>query len=293
MALNIALIGYGKMGREIEAVAEQRGHRISARVGREGMEAHDWTGVNVAIEFTQPDAAFGNVQALLAKGIPTVCGTTGWFARVPELDCSQTPLVYASNFSLGVNIAFQVNRYLAELMAPHSDYRAEIEEIHHTAKKDAPSGTAITLAEGILAANPGLNGWGAGFFAFPRHPLCDDDDDDALPPPPLSTPPLAAFPRAASSSSSSNFSNANAASSKFSYVSASRILCIASCRARRLSRRRFPSSVPFSIANAHARYVKTHATSASTNRSARRLRDDPGLSPANHPRGVPRRRQRR
>lgn len=178
MALNIALIGYGKMGREIEAVAEQRGHRIAARVGREGMEAHDWTGVDVAIEFTQPDAAFANVEALLAQGIPTVCGTTGWFARVLELDCRQTPLVYASNFSLGVNIAFQVNRYLAELMAPHSDYRAEIEEIHHTAKKDAPSGTAITLAEGILAANPGLNGWalqpGAPDNALPIHAVRKD-----------------------------------------------------------------------------------------------------------------------
>ena len=159
MALNIALIGYGKMGREIEAVALQRGHHIAARVGREGMGAHTFSDVDVAIEFTQPDAAFANVHALLAQGIPTVCGTTGWFGRVPELDCTQTPLVYASNFSLGVNIAFQVNRYLAKLIAPHSDYRADMEEIHHTAKKDAPSGTAITLAEGILAANPSLNGW--------------------------------------------------------------------------------------------------------------------------------------
>ena len=120
MALNIALIGYGKMGREIEAVAVQRGHHIAARVGREGMGAHTFSDVDVAIEFTQPDAAFANVHALLAQGIPTVCGTTGWFGRVPELDCTQTPLVYASNFSLGVNIAFQVNRYLAKLIAPHS-----------------------------------------------------------------------------------------------------------------------------------------------------------------------------
>ena len=178
MALNIALIGYGKMGREIEVLATQRGHRIVARVGREGIGAHDWTGIDVAMEFTQPEAAFANVESLLAQGIPTVCGTTGWFDRVPELDCTQTPLVYASNFSLGVNIAFQVNRYLAKLMAPHSDYRAEMEEIHHTAKKDAPSGTAITLAEGILAANPALNGWalqpGAPDDALPIHAVRKD-----------------------------------------------------------------------------------------------------------------------
>jgi len=178
MALNIALIGYGKMGREIEALATHRGHRIVARVGREGIGAHDWTGIDVAMEFTQPEAAFANVESLLAQGIPTVCGTTGWFDRVPELDCTQTPLVYASNFSLGVNIAFQVNRYLAKLMAPHSDYRAEMEEIHHTAKKDAPSGTAITLAEGILAANPALNGWalqpGAPDDALPIHAVRKD-----------------------------------------------------------------------------------------------------------------------
>lgn len=171
MALTIALIGYGKMGREIEAVAEQRGHRIAARVGREGVGAHDLSAVDVAIEFTQPDAAFANVQTLLAQGIPTICGTTGWFARIPELDCSEAPLVFASNFSLGVNITFQVNRYLAELMAPHSDYRAKVEEIHHSAKKDAPSGTAITLAEGILADNPQLNGWA----------LQPGAPDDALP----------------------------------------------------------------------------------------------------------------
>lgn len=178
MALNIALIGYGKMGREIEAVAVQRGHRIAARVGREGLAAHVLQGVDVAIEFSQPEAAFDNVQALLHEGIPTVCGTTGWFARIPELDTTSAPLVYASNFSLGVHIAFQVNRYLAQLMAPHGDYRAHIEEVHHTAKKDAPSGTAITLAEGILDANTRLNGWelepGASPDALPITALRQD-----------------------------------------------------------------------------------------------------------------------
>lgn len=159
MALNIALVGYGKMGREIEACAQFCGHQIVLRVGREGLASHDLNSVDVAIEFTQPDAAFFNVQTLLRAGIPTVCGTTGWFDRIPELDTGRTPLVYASNFSLGVNIAFQVNRYMAKLMAPHTDYIARIEEIHHTAKKDAPSGTAITMAEGILAENTLLKGW--------------------------------------------------------------------------------------------------------------------------------------
>jgi 4-hydroxy-tetrahydrodipicolinate reductase len=159
MALKLALIGYGKMGREIETIAHKRGHQVLIRVGREGLQAHDLTGVDAAIEFTQPDAAFNNVQSLLKLKIPTVSGTTGWFDQISELDSSETPLVYASNFSLGVNIAFKVNRYLAELMAPYPDYQVEIHETHHTAKKDAPSGTAITLAEGIIQAHPGLNGW--------------------------------------------------------------------------------------------------------------------------------------
>jgi len=159
MALKLALVGYGKMGREIETIAQKRGHQVLIRVGREGIQAHDLTGVDAAIEFTQPDAAFNNVQSLLKLKIPTVCGTTGWFDQISELDSSETPLVYASNFSLGVNIVFKLNRHLAELMAHYPEYQVEIRETHHTAKKDAPSGTAITLAEGIIQAHPDLNGW--------------------------------------------------------------------------------------------------------------------------------------
>ena len=169
MALNIALIGYGKMGREIERVAIDRGHQIVAKVGREGIAADSLTGVDVAIEFTEPGAAMNNVRTLLTMGLPTVCGTTGWFDRVRELEdaAHQAPLVYASNFSLGVNILFQINQQLAALMAPYSDYKVGIEEVHHTAKKDAPSGTAITLAQGILPAFPALHGWALSQNAGP------------------------------------------------------------------------------------------------------------------------------
>ncbi|MFM1884320.1 MAG: 4-hydroxy-tetrahydrodipicolinate reductase [Bacteroidota bacterium] len=161
MALNIALVGYGKMGREIEKAAISRGHQIVAKVGREGIAAHSMEGAQVAIEFTEPAAAMVNIRTLLGMGIPTVCGTTGWFDRILELEeaARDTPLVYASNFSLGVNILFQINQDLARMMAPYSDYQVSIEEVHHTAKKDAPSGTAISLAQGILPEYPELTGW--------------------------------------------------------------------------------------------------------------------------------------
>jgi 4-hydroxy-tetrahydrodipicolinate reductase len=161
MALKIALVGYGKMGHEIEQMALQRGHSVVARIGREGIAQHDLSTVDVAIEFTHPGSALENVQGLLEAGIATVCGTTGWYRHLPSLEAlaQHTALVYASNFSLGVNIAFEVNRHLAQLMAEHPSYVPTIEEVHHTAKKDAPSGTAITLAEGILGADHHRTEW--------------------------------------------------------------------------------------------------------------------------------------
>ncbi|MCU0375535.1 MAG: 4-hydroxy-tetrahydrodipicolinate reductase, partial [Chitinophagaceae bacterium] len=126
---------------------------------------------DVAIEFTGPEAAFDNIAFALGAGVPVVSGSTGWLTRYAEAcnacAAAKTGFLYASNFSLGVNIFFEINTLLARLMASHTEYRAGITEVHHTAKLDAPSGTAITLAGQILEANPGLTGWVNGTQAGP------------------------------------------------------------------------------------------------------------------------------
>lgn len=162
MALNIALLGYGKMGQAIEAEATARGHRVVARI--RSSDIWDLNGADVVVEFTQPDAAAGNLQRLAELKTPVVCGTTGWFEALPTV--AETfahainRLVYASNFSLGVQLALRTNEELARLMAPYrGQYTPSIEEVHHTAKKDAPSGTAISFAEGLLPHFTALNGW--------------------------------------------------------------------------------------------------------------------------------------
>lgn len=156
--MRIALIGYGKMGHAIEEIALEKGHEIVLRITINNLE--DYTDDNLrkadlAIEFTHPDAAFDNIKRCLELGIPVVSGTTGWLHRYEEAVnvCKQQSgaLLVASNFSIGVNIFFEVNKRLAELMSNHAEYEINLEEIHHTQKKDAPSGTAITLAEQILA----------------------------------------------------------------------------------------------------------------------------------------------
>ncbi len=155
--MRIALIGYGKMGKAIEEVAVQRGHQVVVKIDQPNL--HEFTKENmanadVAIEFTSPHSAYDNVKKCLEFGVPVVCGSTGWTERLEELKnyCKDNngSFVYSSNYSVGVNIFFEVNKKLAALMAPHHDYEVILEEIHHTAKKDAPSGTAITLAEDIL-----------------------------------------------------------------------------------------------------------------------------------------------
>jgi 4-hydroxy-tetrahydrodipicolinate reductase len=155
--MNIALIGYGKMGKAIEEIALQRGHNIVLKIDVDN--ASDFTKENistadVAIEFTGPHSAFDNVKKLMHFGTATVCGSTGWLDKLDEIlaDCknNKAAFLYASNFSVGVNIFFEVNKRLAALMAAHDDYEIQLTEIHHTAKKDAPSGTAITLAEQVL-----------------------------------------------------------------------------------------------------------------------------------------------
>ncbi|MGB8191787.1 MAG: 4-hydroxy-tetrahydrodipicolinate reductase [Chitinophagaceae bacterium] len=155
--MRIALVGYGKMGKAIEEIALGKGHEIVSKITVDNLE--DFTEGNlkkadVAIEFTHPGSAFENVSKCLQWGLPVVCGTTGWAQQYEEAKkiCAETngALLVASNFSIGVNIFFEVNRQLAALMASQPDYEVTMEEIHHTEKKDAPSGTAITLAEQIL-----------------------------------------------------------------------------------------------------------------------------------------------
>lgn len=155
--MNIALLGYGKMGRAIEEIALQNGHEIVLKISIENTE--DLTVANlqkadVAIEFTGPESAADNLKACFDAGVPVVCGSTGWLDKWDEIKnfclANKGALVYASNFSIGVNLFFELNTYLARLMKEYESYDVKMEEIHHTQKKDFPSGTAITLAGQIL-----------------------------------------------------------------------------------------------------------------------------------------------
>jgi 4-hydroxy-tetrahydrodipicolinate reductase len=151
--MKILLVGYGKMGKTIERIAISRGHEITGRVDV-GSSDKIKPGADVAIEFTQPSSAVGNIRQCIEAGLPVVCGTTGWHTHLDSVrqivSTHNGALFYATNFSLGVNIFFRVSEYLARLMNKQTGYDMEIHETHHTEKKDAPSGTAITLAEGIL-----------------------------------------------------------------------------------------------------------------------------------------------
>ncbi len=164
--MKIALIGYGKMGKAIEAIALERKHTIALAVSIENIEDNTIENIkkaDVAIEFTGPEIAFENVCRCIDAGVPVVCGSTGWLQRFEEVKkyclAHQGALLYASNFSVGVNIFFAINKKLAEMMASHPEYDVFINEIHHTAKLDAPSGTAITLAEQVLQYNKRKDHW--------------------------------------------------------------------------------------------------------------------------------------
>jgi 4-hydroxy-tetrahydrodipicolinate reductase len=151
--MKIALLGYGKMGKVIEQIALDRGHEIVLKKDQnntfDGLENAD-----VAIDFSIPDSAVTNISTCLENGIPVISGTTGWLADYQNMVdlCKKNngSFIYASNFSLGVNVFFELNDYLAKMMANLKQYQVSMEEIHHTQKLDAPSGTAITLAEGII-----------------------------------------------------------------------------------------------------------------------------------------------
>lgn len=159
--MKIALLGYGRMGKAIESIAKERGHEIVAKIDKDNPN-DSIQKADVAINFSVPSSAATNITHGLNQGIPVVCGTTGWLEHKTAIEklCIDTngAFLYASNFSLGVNLFFALNKKLAEMMAPYNQYKVAIEEIHHTEKLDAPSGTAITLAEGILPYSQ-HNGW--------------------------------------------------------------------------------------------------------------------------------------
>jgi len=164
--MKIALIGYGKMGKAIETIALEKGHEIVLKIDVTNlaeMTAENLQKADAAIEFTGPHSAVENITNCLNAGLPVVSGSTGWLQDWSKIEslCNEKngSLVYASNFSIGVNLFFELNKRLAQLMSPYPFYDVTMEEIHHTQKRDAPSGTAITLAEQILAENPNKNKW--------------------------------------------------------------------------------------------------------------------------------------
>jgi 4-hydroxy-tetrahydrodipicolinate reductase len=154
--MKIALVGYGKMGKAIEEIALQRGHEIVLKIDQDNsaeLTPGKLQVADVAIEFTSPHSAYSNLELLREAGLPVVCGSTGWLDKwktVEKAFKEKGALVYASNYSIGVNLFFELNKKLASLMAPYPEYEVELKEIHHTQKKDSPSGTAVTLAEQVM-----------------------------------------------------------------------------------------------------------------------------------------------
>ena len=151
--MKIALVGYGKMGKIIDEIAQNRGHEVVARL-KETPTKESLNNADVVIEFSNPEAAFENIKVCLENNIPVICGTTGWLDKKPEIEKitldNNSAFLYGSNFSLGVNLFFALNENLAKLMNNVNEYSCQLEEIHHIHKLDAPSGTAISIAEGII-----------------------------------------------------------------------------------------------------------------------------------------------
>jgi 4-hydroxy-tetrahydrodipicolinate reductase len=164
--MKIALVGYGKMGQMLESIAKERGHEIALIIDKENKHELNSTNlreIDVVLEFSTPDMAFDNVSICLLAGKSVVCGTTGWIdklGKAKELaENGNGSLFYASNFSLGVNLFFRINRLLAKYLEKYKGYEINIEETHHTQKKDAPSGTAISLASIIKEEIASIQGW--------------------------------------------------------------------------------------------------------------------------------------
>ncbi len=174
--MKIALIGYGKMGRAIERLALAKGYDVPQVFDETNLAeftVENLRKTDVAIEFSTPNSAADNILKCFEAGVPVVCGTTGWLDRMEEIKkvCLEKnqAFLYASNFSIGVNLFFKLNEYLAELMKGHPEYFPSMEEIHHVHKKDAPSGTAITLANGLIKAHGDISKW-----------VLDDDDYERI-----------------------------------------------------------------------------------------------------------------
>jgi len=155
--MNIALIGYGRMGKEIEKIAQERKHKIVLKIdvnNKDEFTMDNLRKADVAIEFSIPETAYSNIVKCLDSDVPVISGTTGWLSKIELIKerCHQEnkSFFYASNYSIGVNIFFKINKLLASIMNNQNQYNVDIEEIHHTKKLDAPSGTAITIAEGLL-----------------------------------------------------------------------------------------------------------------------------------------------
>jgi 4-hydroxy-tetrahydrodipicolinate reductase len=162
--MNIALIGYGKMGKAIEEIAISRGHSVVVKFNSQNpLESSQLRTTDVAIEFSQPDLALKHIKLCADGQIPIVVGTTAWEEHLPEIinhiDKREASLIYSSNFSIGVNLLFEMNKHLARLMNDKTDYVASITEIHHTHKIDAPSGTAVTLAKDLISNHPAYSSW--------------------------------------------------------------------------------------------------------------------------------------
>ncbi len=173
--LKIALIGYGKMGRAIEEIAVQRNHTAALKIDINNIDSFtkkNLQQVDVAIEFTGPQSAVENISKCLDAGVPVVSGSTGWLEQWPYIknkaESLNGTILYASNFSIGVNLFFELNKKLGELMSRHPEYEVSMEEIHHTQKKDAPSGTAITLAEQVLENIPHKKKWINDIAKYPN-----------------------------------------------------------------------------------------------------------------------------
>ena len=186
--MKIALIGYGKMGKTIEEIALAKGHEIVLKI--DVNNAHEFTEAQlkkaeVAIEFTGPHSAFENVSKCIQWGIPVVSGSTGWLEKWDQIsalcDQHQGCLVYSSNYSIGVNLFFELNKHLAALMEPYQDYDVSMTELHHTEKKDAPSGTAISLAEQILEKISRKNKWVNATSATPTDLVIHSERVDPAP----------------------------------------------------------------------------------------------------------------
>ena len=160
--MNVALLGYGRMGQTIEQIAIKRGHKIVLKVDKDDKD-YDITKADVAIDFSIPSVAFNNISNCLNNNVPVISGTTGWLKNYDKAVtlCKEKKgaFIYASNYSLGVNIFFELNKTLAKMMSNLKQYNVSMEEIHHTQKLDAPSGTAISLANGIISNHDGFDNW--------------------------------------------------------------------------------------------------------------------------------------